>query len=290
MPITEAVKDRLLTYQKSEITEHRIYQRLAKTIKLPEKRSILEQIAADELRYHTTWRQYTGQDVALVRGKVWFYVAVSRVLGLTFGIKLMEKGEEGAQANYKELGDAIPEAETIAAEETRHEEALIALLDEERLHYTGSMVLGLNDALVELTGALAGFTLALQKTRLVALTGLITGIAAAFSMAASEYLSAKTEATTKNPVKASLYTGAAYVITVFLLILLYLFLGNAFVCLAFTLAAAIVIIGRFNYYIAVATDEPFRRRFLEMAGLSLGVAALSFGIGFLMRTVFAVDV
>jgi len=37
-------------------------------------------------------------------------------------------------------------------------------------------------------------------------------------------------------------------------------------------------------------DEPFRRRFLEMAGLSLSVAALSFLVGFVLRTVLGVGV
>lgn len=67
-----------------------------------------------------------------------------------------------------------------------------------RLSYMSSVVLGLNDALVEFTGALAGFTLALNEPRLVALTGSITGVAAALSMAASEYLSTKSDATGRN--------------------------------------------------------------------------------------------
>jgi VIT1/CCC1 family predicted Fe2+/Mn2+ transporter len=37
-------------------------------------------------------------------------------------------------------------------------------------------------------------------------------------------------------------------------------------------------------------DQPFRRRFLEMTGLSLGVATLSFLIGFLFRTLLGVEV
>jgi VIT1/CCC1 family predicted Fe2+/Mn2+ transporter len=143
---------------------------------------------------------------------------------------------------------------------------------------------------VELTGALAGFTLALQNTKLIALTGLITGVAAALSMAASEYLSTRSEETTKSPVRASVYTGIAYIATVFVLILPYLTLNNYYVCLACTLLAAVVIIGFFNYYVSVAKDEPFKRRFLEMAGLSLGVATLSFFIGFAVRSFLGVDV
>jgi VIT1/CCC1 family predicted Fe2+/Mn2+ transporter len=146
----------------------------------------------------------------------------------------------------------IPEAEAILAEENQHEAALLELLDEERLRYTGSIVLGLNDALVELTGALAGLTLALQDTRLIALTGSITGIAAALSMGSSEYLSTKAEKTVKNPLRASIYTGVAYLVTVLLLIGPYLFLENYYLCLGCVLAEAVLIIALFNYYISVA--------------------------------------
>ncbi len=290
MAINDQVREKLLFYQKSEITEHHIYGRLAQKVKPPENRRILEEIARDELRHYHTWQTYTRQDVAPDRWRIWKYYWISRIFGFTFGIKLMERGEEDAQESYGQLTERIPEAETILQEESQHEVALVQLLDEERLHYTGSMVLGLNDALVELTGALAGLTLALQDTKLIALTGSITGIAAALSMGASEYLSTKAEETTKNPVKASIYTTAAYLITVLLLILPYLVLKNYYLCLGCTLTGAILIIALFNYYISVARDEPFRKRFLEMAGLSLGVAAFSFLIGLLMRTFLGIDI
>jgi VIT1/CCC1 family predicted Fe2+/Mn2+ transporter len=177
----------------------------------------------------------------------------------------------------------------IVKDENDHENALIALLDEERLRYMGSVVLGLNDALVELTGALAGLTFALQNTRLVAVTGLITGIAAALSMGASEYLSTKTEGENKCPVKASIYTGLTYVATVFLLILPYLLLDHLYLCLGCTLLAAVAIIAFFNYYIAVAQDLSFKMRFLEMTGLSFGVAGISFLVGLALRSFIGVD-
>jgi VIT1/CCC1 family predicted Fe2+/Mn2+ transporter len=153
----------------------------------------------------------------------------------------------------------------------------------------GSIVLGLNDALVELTGALAGLTLALQDTNLIALTGSITGIAAALSMGASEYLSTKTEETSKHPGRASIYTGGTYLITVILLILPYLLLNNYYLCLGLALATAVIVIAAFNYYVSVAQEKPFKARFLEMTGLSFGVAALSFLIGFVLRNVLGVE-
>jgi VIT1/CCC1 family predicted Fe2+/Mn2+ transporter len=126
--------------------------------------------------------------------------------------------------------------------------------------------------------------------RLIALTGSITGIAAALSMGTSEYLSTKAEETVKNPLRASIYTTAAYLVTVLLLILPYLVLRNYYLCLGCTLVGAVLIIAVFNYYISVAKDQPFRSRFLEMTGLSLGVAAFSFLIGYLMRTFLGIDI
>jgi len=290
MTISPDLKKKLLVYQENEITEYHIYQRLAGKVESPENRRVLQEIADDELRHYKEWREYTGQDVKPVKWRVWKYYLISRIFGFTFGVKLMERGEEGAQESYEQLKDTIDEAAAIVRDENAHEDALLEMLDEERLRYTGSIVLGLSDALVELTGALAGLTLALQDTTLIALTGSITGIAAALSMGASEYLSTKTEETTKSPVRASIYTGAAYLFTVLVLILPYLVLDNYYVCLAFTLTAAVLIIAFFSYYISVAKDERFKNRFLEMAGLSLGVAGFSFLVGFLVRAFLGVDV
>lgn len=290
MEISADLRKRLLTAQQNEISEYHIYNRIAAAQKPGHNRTILEDIARDELRHSQEWKKYTGEEVGPRWSRVRFFTLISKLFGFTFGVKLMERGEAGAQLNYAEIARQIPEAMAIHDDEERHEKELLEILDEEALHYAGSMVLGLNDALVELTGALAGFTLALQNVKLIALTGLITGIAASLSMAASEYLSTSAEKTNKKPLKAALYTGTAYVFTVIALILPFLLLQNVFLALGITLAVVVVIIAVFNYYISIAMDENFRRRFFEMAGVSLGVAAVSFLIGFLIRNWLGVDV
>ncbi|MBA4421170.1 MAG: rubrerythrin family protein [Anaerolinea sp.] len=290
MELTDTLRRKLITAQKNEITEYHIYKRIAAFLPAGSNRDVVEKIASDELGHYQKWKHFTGQDVKPRWFNILFYTLVSRLFGFTFGVKLMERGEAGAQVNYAEIAKTIPEINAIRADEEAHEAALLEMLDEEALRYAGSVVLGLNDALVELTGALAGLTLALQNVQLIALTGLITGIAASLSMAASEYLSTRSEKTDKHPVKAAVYTGIAYVFTVTVLIMPYLLLDNVFVSLAITLSVAVIIIAVFNYYISVAKDENFRRRFLEMAGLSLSVAAISFVIGLLIRNWLGVDV
>jgi len=290
MQLSEDVRRQVLEFQRTEITEHHIYKRLSKRINSPENAKVLEQIAEDELRHYNGWKEYSGEEVQPRWLAVWFYYIVSVLFGFTFGVKLMEQGEQNAQANYAAITKEIPEAAKYQHEEDVHEEKLINMLDEERLQYAGSVVLGLNDALVELTGALAGLTLALQNVKLIALSGLITGIAASMSMAASEYLSTRSEDTQKQPVRAAIYTGIAYIITVALLVLPYLLIENYILDLAIALTTAVIIIAVFNYYISVAKGESFRERFIEMAGLSLSVATFSFIIGYFIRKWLGIEV
>jgi VIT1/CCC1 family predicted Fe2+/Mn2+ transporter len=288
----EEVMKKLLQLQKSEITEHHIYERLARSEKDAGNRKVLQHIAQDELSHYRVWKKYTGVDVAPSAFSVRKHYLISRLLGLTFGIKFMENGERVAQETYRAISARVPDARKIEKDEEEHERKLVAMLKEERLNYVGSIVLGLNDALVELTGALAGFTLAFQDARLIALAGLITGVAASLSMGASEYLSTRSEEkeSTKSPVKASVYTTLAYVCTVALLIAPFFLMPTPLLALAVTLFLAVTVIFMFTFYISVAKDLHFRKRFIEMAAVSMGVAGVTFGIGYLITAVLGVSV
>ncbi|WP_048148757.1 VIT1/CCC1 transporter family protein [Methanolacinia paynteri] len=278
-------------FQKNEITEHQIYEKLAEREKDPHNKEVLGRIAGDELKHYNIIKKLTGKEFSPDKRRILWFTAMARVFGLTFTIKLMEKGEKRAQSGYSEIKEKFPEISRILADEERHELELADMINEEKLGYMGSVVLGLNDALVELTGALAGFSFALQNTALIGAIGLITGIAAALSMAASEYLSEKADGGgEKDPFRAASYTGAAYILTVFLLILPYFIFGNYAVALAVAIITGIIIIFVFNFYISVAKDLNFKRRFLEMAAISLGVAGLSFVLGAVVKIVFGVDI
>lgn len=215
---------------------------------------------------------------------------LSAVLGFTFVVKRMQKDEQISGEIYENMKSEIPQAAMMLEDERRHEKELYGMLDEERLHYVGAMVLGLNDALVELTGAIAGVTFALANTRLVAMTGIITGISATLSMAASNYLAERADGNEKA-LKSSVYTGAAYLVTVALLVLPYLLFPNHMYAAAFgvMIVTVLLIILFFNYYISVAKEEPFLRRFGEMAVISLSVAVISFVIGIIAKNVLGID-
>lgn len=338
------LKKELLKAQQREITEYFIYDQLSKAAKEERNKEILAEISKDELRHYYLWKKYTKANIQPSKGKLVWYSIITKIFGMTFGIRLMEKGEKKAQINYDLFSKDIREIKGVIADEEKHEDKLIALLEEDRLSYIGSIVLGLNDALVELTGALAGFTLALQNSRLIAIIGLITGFAASLSMAASEYLSTKAESVSvrrdpsehlkerllrkkdakisvnlkhkvipqsnhlttnglkildhfghkhhhvKHPLRASIYTGIAYLLTVLTLVFPFFLLTNVFFALGWTILNALIIIFCFTFYVSIAQNLPFKRKFFEMAFISLGVAAVTFIIGYFIKMFLGVDV
>ena len=293
--MTEAsdVKDltaTLLALQQGEITEYHIYTKIAAIQNVAHNRDVLDRIAQQERGHYEIWKRYTGRDVAPDTFRIWFYYLVARVFGMTFAIKLMEGVEKRAQGYDQALISRIPETREILINEENHEKELIALIDEERLKYIGSVVLGLNDALVEFSGTLAGLTFAIQNTRIIAIAGLIMGVAATLSMGVSDDLSQRSDGGSTDPVKASVYTGLAYIITVSLLILPFLVLDNPYFALVCTLLGAVVVIFLFTFYISVAKDLPFWKRFGEMLLISMGIAAISFVIGILIRAVLHIEV
>lgn len=266
--------------QCNEATDMRIYAYLAKRQKIQQNKDILMRMAEDEARHCHVWENYTKRPSRPHRLKAFWYCLLGAVFGLTFAVHLLEKGEDVAAHAYEKILSVVPDAQQIMADERRHEAELMALLEEEKLKYIGSMILGLNDALVELTGALAGFTLALGNNETVGLAGFITGVAATLSMAASEYLSKKADPTEKSPLRAAIYTGIAYMITVALLLLPYFVFASPFAALGCCLVTAALIIFCFTYFVSVVRLEPFWPKFLEMLSISFVVALISFLIGF----------
>ena len=276
--------------QQNELTESVIYEKIATFAKGAENQETLRRLAREEKAHYEIWKKYTGIEMKPEMGKVLKFTLIARILGFTFAVKLMERGEGNAQIEYELLAKEVAESASIRQQEEEHENALLGMLDEERLQYVGSMVLGLNDALVELTGSLAGFAFALQNTRLIALSGLIVGISATFSMASSEFLAARSEGRT-DALKSCSYTGIAYLLTVVALIAPYLLFPveqfiPALICM---LAVVVLIIAGFTYYTSVAQDQPFKRRFTEMALISITVAVLSFIVGVLAKKFLGVD-
>ena len=220
----------LLSLQQSELTEHYLTDYFARRTRQPHNHRILQQIADEELWHYRVLKQYTQRDVRRDYLRFFWYVILYYVLGVVFCIKLLERHGKHLRDKYHHVLDEVPQAKKLLVRKHHQSFRLIAMIDERRLHYMGSIVLGLNDALVELTGAIAGMTFAFVSGPIVATAGFITGVAAALSMAASAFLSNRADDNDhKNPFLSAFYTGITYLATVFVLVAPYLIFEFVFV-------------------------------------------------------------
>ena len=283
-------KKEILHQQRQELTESIIYAKLAKLTKNKENKKTLEQIWKDEIMHHDIWKSITKVEVKPYRFKLFLYIFLARVFWLTFSLRLMEWGESDAQETYERIWKKYPEALKIKEDEEKHERQLINILKDRRLTYAWSIVLWLNDALVELTWTLAWLTLAFGNAKIIWTTWVIMWIAASFSMAASGYLSSKEwDNDEENPITSALYTWVAYIITVVFLVAPYFIFENVFTALWVMLTITVLIIASYTFYISVAKQQSFLVRFLEMVFISLWVALISFFIWYFVKEYFWLD-
>ncbi|MGA9079812.1 MAG: VIT1/CCC1 transporter family protein [Halobacteriota archaeon] len=286
-PADKKTHKRIHRAQRMEITEHFLYGKLAKSAKEPINREVLDQIAKLELTHYEQWREATGLEMQPSKTELNAYYWIAKVFGIIFMMKLRDFK---IWRTYSSLEWFAPEATHQAEQGMARAKALRSAMDEERLHYMGALVMGLNDAIVEITGAIAGFTIVLQNTTLIALAGLITGVAGSLSMAASEYLEKQTESDKRSPAKAAGYTGGAYLVVAAILVAPYLWFASFIAALVCMLIFAFVIILFFSFYSTFLFDQKFRSRFPQMLAMSFGVAFVAFAIGSLLRVALHVNV
>ncbi len=274
--------------QRNEINNYKIYSYLSKKFK-GKNSKVFNEIALAEKKHYEFWKKFTKKEIKPSFLLVSFYSLAFRLLGLTFAVKFMEKKEKQIEERNKKFYTKIPAIKSLIKDEAKHEKQLISLLNEERVKYISAVILGLNDALVEITGTLAGLSLALPKASLVGLSGLITGVAASLSMAASGYLSVKAE-NNKNPLKASIYTGVTYITAVIFLVLPFFIFQNVYIALLSTIVFVLFAVSLYNLYFSVINEVQFKKQFIEMISICLVVTIITFGIGFLVKTFFGINI
>lgn len=282
------------TFAQREYRDWVIYRELAAIERDPAFKTILSQFVEQEHVDFLFWRERSRRtSFAISRLEIFLYTMTRRIFGLAFTAKLLEGREHEAALRYEAYLKTVKDPQVRAfleeriAQERTHEQALIGKAERESVLFVGNIVLGVNDGLVELSGALTGFALVFQDSGIVALSGIITGIAAALSMTASAYLSAEQEAG-KNARQAGLATGVSYLVVVALLVAPFLFFTHIALSLAVLFLLMVGIVAALSFYTAVLSERRFVRQFRLMLLLSFGVAAITFGIGLLARRMLGV--
>lgn len=281
-------------FAREEYRDYIIYTKLAAREKSPQFKKILEEFIVHERGDFEFWKKLAAQKefhVGIVR--ILFYKFFRKIFGLTFTAKLLEGRERKTGKLYAAYVETVTdpalkkEIRDIIAHESYHERQLINQVEERRLKFVSSIILGLNDGLIELTGALVGFSFALGENKLVALAGTITGVSAALSMAASAYMQARYEPG-KNPKMSGFITGLSYIAVVALLVSPF-FLAEVVIALPAMAVLVFIILIIVSLYSSVLLERPFLRQLIEMFVFSVGVAIVAFLIGLFFRELVGVE-
>ncbi len=284
-----------LEFCDDEYTDHKVYETLARIEWNRARREVLRKLSETERRHFEFWLKLAGSYRPSLKARVYPYLlAFLRLLfGATFAVKLLERGEEAAAEKYKMALDLVetPEDKTalerIIEDELQHEEEFVKQLDEAVVKYMSALVLGMADAIIEITGTHAGALGTTSSALITGVVGIVVGISAAISMASASFLQTKHE-TGKSPIVAAVVTGVGYVVAAALMSLPFFVVDNIFIAFAASLAVSVALALMFTYQGSVYTGASFAREFAQTVGLLLGVAALAYFMGDALSAAFGI--
>jgi len=276
--------------------DYLIYKELEKRETIPEFKAVLQKLITHEKEDFDFWQKLaTRKEFKISKLDLWKYRFMRRIFGLTFTARFLEHHEEEMITQYTNYLKGVEDEELRASieriieHERFHEKELIGHIKEDKVEFMSNIVLGLNDGLIELTGALVGFSFALGSAAAVALTGTITGLAASLSMAASAYLQAQYEEG-KDAYKSAVFTGVAYVIVVVLLVAPFVITQNINTSLITMAIVIVLIISGMSLYTSVIFGRSFWGQFRQMLLLSVGVAIITFVLGSALKQLTGLDI
>ena len=149
------------------------------------------------------------------------------------------------------------------------------------------IVLGMHDALVSLTGLIAGLTFADFNRRLIILSAIIASVSAGLSMAASCYLAEKT-ANNPSAFRAGVFTGCAYLWTCIGLLIPFFILDDTKIALILSFCIVVAMIFGCNYCIHRTSGRAFLRHAIEMLLICSAVSFVSFFIADFANRAFGI--
>ena len=272
-----------------EYSDYTLYDRLARTVKADSPFSeVLRGLSATEHRHYEFWRKYVPEEEPKVsRAKLYWILLIRKVLGLTFASRYLDRHESDVVGEYRGLAHLIPEEdrgafEEMVADEVSHEKEFEKRIESSAVTYISFIVLGLADALVEITGIHAGSLGLYDRTEIAGLAGVIAGAAASLAMASAAFAQAK-QGFKGSARLSALYTGVSYFVTAVILATPYFLTRDMVYALTSSLTLAVVILTVTTYYSSIISDKPFKRDFLEILGIMFAVTIVLYFFGYFVR-------
>ncbi len=286
---------------KDEYGDYIIYQALAKSHRnrrRPQRQrlaDIFQKLSETEYRHYQFWKKYSPNSEAHVsKLKLYGIILLEKILGATFAVKFLERHEKATIKEYENITKYIPpddksEFEEMLKDEKEHETSLAKQVQSGFVIYMSFVVLGLADAIVEISGIHAGSLGVYSSTELTGLAGIIAGAAASMAMASAAYAQAK-QGFQGSPGFSALMTGVSYFVSAILLASPYFLTKHAILAMSVSLSIAVVILAFTNFYNSIITSANFLRDFLELAGIMFGATIILFIFGQVIRHAFGITI
>jgi vacuolar iron transporter family protein len=273
-----------------EWSDYTLYDRLSRTVK-PDSpfAGILKTLSATEHGHFQFWRKYVpGEEPKLAKLKLYWILFLRRFLGLTFATRYLDRHEENVVKEYQGLSSLIPQSdipafEAMVADEREHEKAFAMKVESSAVRYISFVVLGLSDALVEISGIHAGSLGFYARTEIAGLAGVIAGAAASLAMASAAFAQAKQGGFEGSARLSALYTGVSYFVTAIILATPYFLTRNMAYAISTSLSFAVIILVITTWYGVVIQEKKFFKDFAEILAILFGTTLALYVFGFLVH-------
>jgi VIT1/CCC1 family predicted Fe2+/Mn2+ transporter len=195
------------TFYAAEVCDHLTYTALAQQIKEEPARRNIMRIAGMERRHADFWQEMliahheTLPQADVNKARLGLMRLLRVFINPALLVSLLELGEAGAMRRYLDFYSRAPLEDTdkarlknIILDEVEHEMFFKQMAQSLGVSNLRDFVLGMNDGLVEILGAVAGLSAVYPSNPLiVAVTGLIVGIAGALSMGIGAFISVRSQ-------------------------------------------------------------------------------------------------
>lgn len=279
-----------------EFNDYTLYDRLSRTVaKGSSYAEALGHLSATEHKHYEFWRRYVpDEEPKLATAKLYWILFLRRAFGLTFATRYLDRHESKVVGEYEGLASHIPEADRHAFDEMvddekQHEKEFEKRVESSAVQYISFIILGLADALVEISGIHAGSLGLYNRTEIAGLAGIVAGGAASIAMASAAFAQAK-QGFSGSPRIAALYTGVSYFVCAILLATPYFVTGNMIYALGSSLTIAVALLGITTYYSTVVGAKPFTRDFVEILLILLGATVALYIFGNLVGSILHLTV
>ncbi|MEM2003395.1 MAG: VIT1/CCC1 family protein [Nitrososphaerota archaeon] len=287
-------EQQILKFAMDEFADYVIYKELSKREKNENYKMTLEKLAEIEKTHFEFWKSLSHNNfvVRISSIKVFILYVFRIIFGLTFTLKLFERHEKETIKAYEYILPKLKEEDKqvllkIIKDEKEHESYFMSQINESVVKYMSFVVLGLADAIIEITGVHAGFLGVTSSTLIAGIAGLVVGFAASISMASAAYLQAKHGASFK-PLTSATITGTSYLGAVSFLALPYFFITEMLMAFLSSLSFAIIMIAIFTTYGAVLREESITKEFVTGFSLTIGTAFAAFLFGEALGRLFGI--